>query len=49
MADKTKFIDINIKNKSKTVEEKMQFFNFEGERAKCNYAGSSVTATAPVI
>ena len=31
MADKTKFIDINIKNKSKTVEEKMQFFNFEGE------------------
>ena len=30
MGIKKKFIDTNIKNKLKTVEEKLQFVNFEG-------------------
>jgi len=31
MGNKVKFIDTNIKNKSKTVEEKLQFFNYQGK------------------
>jgi len=31
MGNKVKFIDTNIKNKSKTVEEKLQFFNYRGK------------------
>ena len=32
MGVKKKFIDTNLKNKSKTVEEKLQFINFEGSQ-----------------
>lgn len=32
MGIKKKFIDTNLKNKSKTVEEKLQFINFEGSQ-----------------
>ena len=34
MGTKVKIIDTNIKNKSKTVEEKLQFFNYRG---RCKY------------
>ena len=31
MGEKIKFIDTNIKNKSKTVEEKIQLFKYQGQ------------------